>query len=267
LTANAGLGEVAGGGQNWYFLLATLTVTTAYVNRPIVFEVSRRGYGYQRIQVIFVSDNNTDPALYNFSTDGNTLEFYIKKSATSTWQIYGKYNEQWGNCTLHRITGSATNNGVNVTINLTNAGTTAPGGTAVTRFWSAAYADSAGTANSATKAIQDGNGANIANTYTRYDHLIHSHKVPKSGRLTVTIKNNIMGIIGTYNGTATGFMGTWIIFGSDTTPVVTQLKGASYISITANNNGTITVANSNASYESSMYILSPNYTADQITVS
>lgn len=329
LTANAGLGEIGGNGQNWYFLLATLTVTANYVNRPIVFEVSRRGYGYQRIQVIFASDNNTDPALGRFSTDGNILEFYIKKSATSTWQIYGKYSELWGNCTLHRITGSATNNGVNVTVNLTNAGTTAPGGTEVSRFWSAAYSDSAGKASgvidagdsnrtitiryggsgasatdwlpfydgsgnlipvsstnlankvrdkssgtwgisisgSATKATQDGNGANIADTYTRYDHLIHSHKIPKGGRLTIGIKNNMIGFVGTYNGDATGFMGTWLIFGSNGTPVIVPIRAASYITMTANNNGTVTAANSNTSYESSMYIFSPNYTADQIAIS
>jgi hypothetical protein len=123
------------------------------------------------------------------------------------------------------------------------------------------------TSTSTTDCLSAAQGKALQDNKTDYAKLIHSHKVPKSGRLTVTIKNNIMGIIGTYNGDATGFMGTWIVFGSNGTPVITQLKSASYITVTANSNGTITVANSNASYESSMYIFSPNYTADSITVS
>jgi phage minor structural protein len=123
------------------------------------------------------------------------------------------------------------------------------------------------TSTSTSVPLSAAQGKALEDKKADYAKLIHSHKVPKGGRLTVTIKNNIMGIIGTYNGTATGFMGTWIVFGSDTTPVITQLKGASYITLTANNNGTITVANSNSSYESSMYIFSPNYTANSITVS
>jgi hypothetical protein len=120
---------------------------------------------------------------------------------------------------------------------------------------------------STTDALSAAQGKALEDKKTDYAKLIHSHKVPKAGRLTVTIKNNIMGIFGTYNGDATGFMGTWLVFGSNGTPVITPLKTASYITLTANSNGTITVANSNASYESSMYILSPNYTADSITVS
>jgi hypothetical protein len=120
---------------------------------------------------------------------------------------------------------------------------------------------------STTESLSAAMGKQLQDNKTDYAKLIHSHKVPKSGRLTVTIKNNIMGIFGTYNGDATGFMGTWLVFGSNGTPVITPLKTASYITLTANSNGTITVANSNASYESSMYILSPNYTADSITVS
>ena len=145
LTTSGGLGEANGGGSNSYFLLATLTVTGGYINSPIVFEVSRRGYGFQRLQVIFQSTSSTDPALYSFGTDGNTLGFWLVKASAGTWRLYGQYSETWGTCVVHRITGSATNNGVNVTLNLTNAGTTAPGGTEVGRFWSAGYADSAGT--------------------------------------------------------------------------------------------------------------------------
>ena len=142
---SGGLGEVGGSGQNRYFQLATLTVTGAYINRPVVFELSRRGYGFQKLMVIFESVSGTNPNINSFSTDGQTLGFWIKNTATSTWVIYGLYNEMWGNVTVHRITGSAYNNGVNVTLDLTNAGTSEPTeATAVGRYWSAGYADSAG---------------------------------------------------------------------------------------------------------------------------
>lgn len=139
---NGGIGGVSGNGSNWYFTLATITVTGAYINNPIVFEVSRRGYGYQRLELMFASVNNADPDVAWFRTDGNTKEFYFKKTATSTWVIYGKYNEVYGSCQLHRIVGGGVNNGNTVTPNLANAGTTAPTGvTEVTFGWSALDSD------------------------------------------------------------------------------------------------------------------------------
>ena len=92
---------------------------------------------------MFASNSTNDPNLNYIRTDGEDLGFWINKTATSTWEVYGRYNESYGSCTVHRITGSATNNGVTVTLNLENIGTTQPEGTQARRGYSARYADTA----------------------------------------------------------------------------------------------------------------------------
>ena len=121
-----GIATVSGGGSNWYFRIATINITASYINRPVAFEISQRGYEFSVIQVIFNSANNSDPTLKSFTTD-NVDVYYIKKVATSKWEIYGKYNEVYGSATLHRITGCGAN--IGVTVNMVNIGTDDPTGT------------------------------------------------------------------------------------------------------------------------------------------
>lgn len=135
LITGSGIANCNGAGSNTYFKIATLTITSTYVNRPIVFEISRRGFGFQRIEVIFNNSNGLDPTLSRFAVDGESTSFWIKKKTTSVWEIYGQYNESYGVAYLHRITGYGTNNGITVTVNMENAGTTAPGGTAATHAY------------------------------------------------------------------------------------------------------------------------------------
>lgn len=128
LFQSGGLASCSGNGQNSYFKIATLTITGGYVNGPVSFELSQRQYEVSLIQVSFASNSGTDPGLGYFVTSSND-NYYIKKAATSKWELYGKYSETWGGCILHRVFGYRANNGVSVTVNMTNAGTTAPSDT------------------------------------------------------------------------------------------------------------------------------------------
>ena len=128
----SGIKECSGGGQNWYFRIATINITATYINRPIVFEISQRGYKFCHVQTTFASANSTDPGLGSFVTDSEQV-YYIKKVATSKWEIYGKYSEQWGSACLHRITGMGAD--IGVTVDMVNIGTTAPSDVTTAGFY------------------------------------------------------------------------------------------------------------------------------------
>lgn len=118
-----GIASVSGGGQNWWFKIATIKIVNAYINRPIVFEISQRGFEFSILQVLFQNTNNTDPGLTSFTTN-NVQAYYIRHTGAGTWEIYGKYSETWGFAVIHRITGCGAD--IGVTINMQNAGTTQP---------------------------------------------------------------------------------------------------------------------------------------------
>lgn len=78
-------------GTAGYIKFATITNTGNYTNKPIVFEVNRRdNYYNNRLYVRFVNGNTTDPTLDKFYTDYNT-DYYIHKTAASTWDLYSYY--------------------------------------------------------------------------------------------------------------------------------------------------------------------------------
>lgn len=136
-----GIASCSGGGSNWYFKVATVKITSGYTNYPIVFEISGRGRGLTWVQLYFESTSSSDPALGSFTTN-NWPDFWVKKTATSTWEVYGKYNETWGQATLHRITGCGAN--IGVTVNMVNIGTTEPSGATKARYsGNVGYADNA----------------------------------------------------------------------------------------------------------------------------
>lgn len=145
-----GLNTCNGAGKYTYFKIATIKISTPYINRPIVFELSGRGRHFSLLSIMFNSSNTNDPSL-SFIQTNNDTSYWIKKIATSTWEIYGSYSELWGNCALHRITGSGAD--IGITVNMTNIDSlpsdciqATPGGIA-------------------TKAVQDGNGNTITSTY------------------------------------------------------------------------------------------------------
>ena len=95
----------AGNGQYLYCQIATITILSAYINNPIVLEISGRGILFSTVQILFENTSSTDPAISKFISD-NYNYFYIKKTATSTWVVYVQYTEQWGSVTVHRVSGN-----------------------------------------------------------------------------------------------------------------------------------------------------------------
>lgn len=83
------------GKTNGYFHIATLKIIGSYIDRAMVIGAQSRGYGYSEINVQFINANNADPGLNFFNQTGRG-DWYIKKTATSTWNIYCKKSEDWG---------------------------------------------------------------------------------------------------------------------------------------------------------------------------
>ena len=120
---SAGEYTCSGNGQNWYYRIATITIPGSYVNGPILFHLGGRGYPQTNLIIRFASVSGTDPSLELITSD-IYQGYYIRKTATSTWEVIGRYNEQWGRADLYYIE----NYSVNIAINMTNIGTSLPDG-------------------------------------------------------------------------------------------------------------------------------------------
>lgn len=83
------------GKTNGYFHIATIKIIGNYIDRAMVIGAQSRGYGYSEINLQFINANNTDPGINFFNQTGHG-DWYIKKTATSTWNIYCKKSEVWG---------------------------------------------------------------------------------------------------------------------------------------------------------------------------
>lgn len=83
------------GKTNGYFHIATIKIIGNHIDRAMVIGAQSRGYGYSEINLQFINANNTDPGLNFFNQTGRG-DWYIKKTATSTWNIYCKKSEVWG---------------------------------------------------------------------------------------------------------------------------------------------------------------------------
>lgn len=130
----------SGGGNYLYYKICTIKITASYINRPVVFEISGRGRHFSTLEIIYQNINNADPALTSFTTNWDNC-YYIIKTATGTWEVYGAYNEAWGRAVIHRVTGAGSN--IGVTINMENVSTLPSGYTQVSYGYNSNYAVSA----------------------------------------------------------------------------------------------------------------------------
>ena len=153
---SGGIASCDGGGEYTYFKIATIKITGPWKNRPIVFELSGRGRGLSLITIEFSSLDTADPGLLFFNSNWDNC-FWINKTATSTWEVYGQYSETWGDYTLHRITGSGAY--IGVTVNMTNIDSLPSECTQVS------YGGNVDHADRAIKATQDESGNNIKASY------------------------------------------------------------------------------------------------------
>ena len=73
--------------------------------------------------------------------------------------------------------------------------------------------------------------------------------VTKGTSMTLTVPNNRVYLLISYQGNSTAFRGAWIVWGGSTNSTVTPLKDApNNVSITTGS-GTITIANASSSYD------------------
>ena len=86
------------GGQNGYIKFGTITVTGTYADGYILITVARRKDQVPKELIIkFKNGDTKDPELESFYVRGTIGNFYIYKSATSTWDLYALKNESYDN--------------------------------------------------------------------------------------------------------------------------------------------------------------------------
>lgn len=117
--SSGGIASCDGGGEYNYFKIATIKTASNWINRPIVFKISGRGYKLSEVTVMFASTSSTDPGLNLFDSSEGTNYWIVKsETETSTWMLYGGYSEAYGSAVLHQITGSGAN--IGITVNMEN---------------------------------------------------------------------------------------------------------------------------------------------------
>lgn len=85
---------VSGAGQAGCWNVAQLKVLQTYANQPISLTVLNRNGIPSTVWIAFANANNTDPEIGKFAKTGN-VEFYLVKSATSTWNLYIQKSESY----------------------------------------------------------------------------------------------------------------------------------------------------------------------------
>lgn len=132
------------GSSDQYCLLCELKVAQTYINGASEITISERGRTLcSRISWRFQSVNSTDPNVDSFKVFGDYNDIWIYKSATSTWNIYVRKNENWSSifvkdCYLY--------GGYTLTWKMTNASLPS-GATQASYGGNVNYANSAGTAS------------------------------------------------------------------------------------------------------------------------
>lgn len=85
-----------GGNTATYCLLCTLVVQDPYINGPTEIVLQERGRStVARLNIVFQSVDSQDPALISFTVIGAQNNYYVVKTAASTWQIYVTKNEPY----------------------------------------------------------------------------------------------------------------------------------------------------------------------------
>lgn len=85
---------------NGYIKIATITISTGYMDYPIFFEFTTRTEPKpMQLYLMFKSTKHSDPEVNTFQYSGSSLNAYIKKSGTGVWDLYLKKNA-WAGITV-----------------------------------------------------------------------------------------------------------------------------------------------------------------------
>ena len=79
-------------GTAGYVRFATVKFTSPYMNRPVFFALSNRGWPQSNVWVQWSNVNSTDPSLASIKADGG-LNVWAHKTGTSTWEIIVQKSE------------------------------------------------------------------------------------------------------------------------------------------------------------------------------
>ena len=92
-------------GSSGYINFAELKVGGSYSNSPLVFEMAQRsGTQTTTLYVCFLNSESADPGLATFTFSGNdAYDYYIVKTATSTWNLWGEKSESYDSLTCVRF--------------------------------------------------------------------------------------------------------------------------------------------------------------------
>lgn len=111
------LGTMDGDGKTSYCQLCTLKISQNCINTPIEITLQERCRStLDRLSILFGSINNTNPSLDRFTVFGESCDWYISKTAASTWVIYGLKGESWAGIKVVDYTGIP---GIDITWNMT----------------------------------------------------------------------------------------------------------------------------------------------------
>lgn len=81
-------------GTAGYIGIATIKITSTYANVPLYFEFTSRNKKATPVWIRFTSANSADPTLNSLTADGDA-NVYIRKTATSTWQVIVQKSEAY----------------------------------------------------------------------------------------------------------------------------------------------------------------------------
>lgn len=185
-----------------FMVIATIKIISAWANKALHLKILRRGNAYpSNVSILFQGASDTDPALNNIWADSYVTDFYLYKSATSTWQLisYKTTYDQIAILDAHMDSYIYSTMTIDTTQSVLSA---VPDGAVQASRWSYTKADLATNADSATSATNATN-ANYAyadkpnvfatnanlNTYT----YLHGNWYSASSTLTNTIQNKPSG--------------------------------------------------------------------------
>ena len=107
-----------------YVNVATIKISGSYQNVPLIFEIADRGRKESStLYIQFANVDSSDPDLYNFTYTGPDHECWLYKASTSTWHLYVKKSENYGNINILRYEKAAYNS--SIAVSWTNVGATA----------------------------------------------------------------------------------------------------------------------------------------------
>ena len=127
------------GGESGWVKVATIVHTDNYDNTPIMLLVSQRGNTITyKLHIVWKNVGNTDPDLdvFRLSSDISTsANAYIKKSTTSTWELYIKKLDNYEAIAMHLYVGKYFTDHMTWTWqDVQTAASAITGGTEVTKF-------------------------------------------------------------------------------------------------------------------------------------